>query len=153
MADQVKESRDTKAAKEDAGVAQVADNERLKHTVELEGDEGQAVTTRDDLLDLGVPMVQGAPSEPQGPEDAFGEGPKRGDYSDRTGGVRSFESVPVDTGRDPYVRDGDGNIVDNKPHTQVVAQVPRASDQGEVEGLKGGVDTDPRVTDGGTRVR
>lgn len=148
MADQVKESRDTKAAKEDAGVAQVADNERLKHTVELEGDEGQAVTTRDDLLDLGVPMVQGAPSEPQGPEDAFGEGPKRGDYTSRLGGVLSQEARPVPGGGEPIYDDA-GNIADFTPHTVLVDQNVLAEDVGDAEGVKGGVGTDPRAQEFG----
>lgn len=51
------------------------DNADLEHT------EGGA-TTRD-AMDAGVPMLPGSPSEPIGPEDAAGPGPKRGDYSDR----------------------------------------------------------------------
>lgn len=51
------------------------DNEKLEHT------RGGA-TTRD-AMDAGVPMTPGQPDEPVGPEDAFGPGPKRGDYSDR----------------------------------------------------------------------
>ena len=38
-------------------------------------------TTKDDALDSGAPMLPGDPSEPVGPEDALGSGPKRGDYS------------------------------------------------------------------------
>jgi hypothetical protein len=51
---------------------------KLQHT------EGGS-TTRDDAGDLGVPMLPGKPDEPVGPEDALGDGPKRGDYSDRIG--------------------------------------------------------------------
>jgi hypothetical protein len=47
--------------------------------------QAEGVTTRDDANDLGVPMLAGSSDEPTGPEDALGEGPKRGDYSDRIG--------------------------------------------------------------------
>lgn len=71
-------------------------------------------TTRDDANDLGVPMLPGSPAEPVGPEDALGEGPKRGDYSDRVSGLHYEGSTP---------------------------QTPRVADVGDAEGLKGGVDT------------
>jgi hypothetical protein len=91
----------------------------------------QDVTTRDDATDLGVPMLAGDPSEPIGPEDALGPGPKRGDYSKRVGPAdyNPHQVVPVD---DP--KDGEANV-------QVVDQRERASDQGEVKGVKGGVET------------
>ena len=131
-------------ARDDAGVAQPKDNAKLKHTVELDGDEKGARTTRDDGLDLGVPMLQGHPSEPQGPEDAFGPGQKRGQYESRVGSnvgmAESFESVPNPKGGEP-ITDADGNVVDYEPRFVLRAQTPRAADQGEVEGKKGGVDT------------
>lgn len=74
-------------------------------------------TTRDDPLDLGVPMLAGSPDEPVGPEDALGEGPKRGDYRDRLGG----ESY--------------------NPHRGDTPQKPFADDIGDAKGQKGGVDT------------
>ena len=140
-----------KQAKEDAGIATATENSKLKHSEDLApelygaGDALKAgkrpsATTRDDSTDAGVPMLQGPPDEPQGPEDAFGPGPKRGDYSQRTGGVNSMVSVPVEGGGQPIV-DGDGNIVDYTPHSVLVPQTPRASVQGEVAGAKGGVDT------------
>lgn len=92
------------------GVASNAQNDKLKHS------EG-GVTTRDDALDLGVPMLQGDPSEPQGPEDALGDGPKRGDYRDRIGGS-SYQ-----------------------PHSGEKPQRPNADDIGDAKGLKGGVET------------
>lgn len=142
MADDKQET----AALKDAGIATPRENARLKHSNEKRFGEKGTVTTRDDLTDVGVPMLQGSPEEPIGPEDAFGPGPKRGDYSERTGGVTSFESVAVPGADldDPFVRDGDGNIVDNKPRVAVLAQTPRASEQGEVAGRKGGVDTADR---------
>jgi len=115
-----------------AGVASEQENAKLKHTDELRDqaeaaptgapaaapvEDGHSVTTRDDKLDLGVPMLQGSPEEPVGPEDALGLGPKRGDYTDRLGG-------------DGY-----------QPHSGDEPQKPRAADIGEVEGKKGGVDT------------
>lgn len=96
----------------------------------LEHTEG-GVTTRDDALDVGVPMIQGSPDEPVGPEDALGEGPKRGDYSGRLGDTsyRPTQSVPV-----PDAKPGE-------PTVKIVDQTPRASEQGEVAGKKGGVET------------
>jgi len=39
-----------------------------------------------DALNMGVPMLEtDVADEPTGPEDALGEGPTRGDYSDRIG--------------------------------------------------------------------
>jgi hypothetical protein len=64
--------------------------------------------------DLGVPMLAGDSSEPTGPEDALGEGPKRGDYTDR---------------------------VNPRAHEGTVPQAPRAEDIGDEPGVKGGVDT------------
>lgn len=86
-----------------------------------ENNKPEGVTTRDDRNDLGVPMLAGDVSEPQGPEDALGDGPKRGDYSDRIGPSNYH----------PHANEGDG----------LVPQRPRASDRGEVKGRKGGVDS------------
>ncbi len=109
-------------AKETGTKAEKADA-KLKHT------QG-GVTTRDDATDVGVPMLQGSPEERQGPEDALGEGPKRGDYSNRlSAGYQATETVRV-----PDAKEGD-------PTVKVVDQTPRASDQGEVPGKKGGVET------------
>lgn len=87
-----------------------------KKAAKVEHSEG-GVTTRDDALDLGVPMLPGDPSEPVGPEDALGEGPTRGDYRDRLGGP-SYQ-----------------------PHDGAEPQKPRADEIGDVKGRKGGVDT------------
>lgn len=102
------------------GIASESQNDKLEHT------EG-GVTTRDDATDLGVPMLQGDGSEPVGPEDALGPGPKRGDYSKRLGDANyaPHEVTRTDEG------------------VTVVDQAPRASEQGEVKGVKGGVDTEP----------
>lgn len=113
---------ETKADKEQS--------DREKANSKLEHSQGGR-TTRDDPTDLGVPMLAGDPSERQGPEDALGEGPKRGDYSDRLGdqNYRPHEVVA-----DPDAKDGE-------PQVKVIDQRPRASDQGEVAGKKGGVDS------------
>jgi hypothetical protein len=138
------ESKAEAQAREAAGVAKPEDNAELKHTVELEGDEKGATTTRKDVLDQGVPMLQGSPSEPQGPEDAFGPGEKRGDYQQRVGAAvgmaESFESVPDPDGGEP-ITDDDGNVVDHTPRFKLVPQTPRTADIGDVEGEKGGVTT------------
>ncbi len=82
----------------------------------LEHSQG-GMTTREDSLDLGVPMLAGSPDEPQGPEDALGPGPKRGDYRGRIGPA------------------------DYHPHAGGEPQRPRAEDIGEEEARKGGVDS------------
>lgn len=95
----------------------------------LEHSAGGA-TTRDDALDVGVPMLPGSPDEPQGPEDALGEGPTRGDYSGRIGPVNY---QPHTTVRVPDAKPGE-------PQVRVVAQRQHVQ-QGEVKGKKGGVET------------
>jgi hypothetical protein len=90
-------------------------------------------TTKDDALDLGVPMLEGSPDEPQGPEDALGPGPKRGDYSERVGDSYYHPHTTVEVpAKDRKV---------GEAHTVVVDQRPNASEQGEEAGKKGGVET------------
>ena len=103
-----------KRPQNESGTASEEQNAKLKHS------QGGA-TTRDDASDLGVVMLQGDPSEPQGPEDALGEGPKRGDYRDRLGGPGY------------------------QPHSGQVPQRPNADDIGDAKGLKGGVQTAPKA--------
>jgi hypothetical protein len=81
---------------------------------------------RDDPSYLGVDMLPGDPSEPSGPEDALGPGPKRGDYEETiaAGGV-THTSIE---------RNEDGEI-------EVVYQNERASNRGDTKGKKGGVET------------
>jgi hypothetical protein len=98
------------ATKKDDATASESENAKLKHS------EGGTMT-RDDKGDLGVPMLPGDPSEPVGPEDALGDGPKRGDYSQRV---------------------GDANY---HPHNGPEAQRPKAEDRGDEKGKKGGVET------------
>lgn len=81
----------------------------------------EGVTTRDDANDLGVPMLAGSPDEPVGPEDALGEGDKRGDYSDRIGPENYH----------PHTNDGSG----------LHPQRPLVKQRGDVKGRKGGVDS------------
>lgn len=128
----VEETKDEAEAKEAAGIATAEENAALEHT------EG-GTTTRDGT-DAGVPMLPGDSSEPVGPEDAFGEGDKRGDYSKRTGTGSHAESVPVEGGGEP-IRDDDGNIVDVTPRSKLVPQDGRTEERGEVPGEKGGVTT------------
>lgn len=90
--------------------------------------EGGA-TTRDDALDSGVPMLAGDPSEPVGPEDALGSGPKRGDYSDVIGGKQHYHSVP-----NPDYDASDPN----SPRFVLVHQNPLVEDRGDEKGVKGG---------------
>lgn len=108
------------------GVADRDENADLEHS---SGEGGP--TTRSDATDVGVPMLPGDGSESQGPEDALGDGPKRGDYADRVG---EAGYQPTQTRRVEDAEPGE-------PHTEVVAQRPNASDQGEVPGEKGGVTT------------
>lgn len=78
---------------------------------------------------MGAPSLAGHASEPVGPEDALGPGPKRGDYRGRIGDTPSHEVVAV---RDPET--GETSVRMNE-------QWPRAADIGEAAGKKGGVTT------------
>lgn len=130
------------------GVATDEQNAKLSHS------EG-GTTTRDDALDVGVPMLPGSPKEPVGPEDALGVGEKRGDYRDRIVG-EPHETVLAEDGGEPVTKWVDEEtgaeakegakgavevVVDRKPLYRVERQRPRADDIGDAEGIKGGVDT------------
>ncbi len=117
-------STEAKQVTKGAGVASTSENKSLEHT------EG-GVTTRDDVTDMGVPMLQGDGTEPQGPEDALGSGLKRGDYTNRIGGssYQPHEVVP-NTGAKA-----------GEPTVKVIAQRPRTQEIGDETGVKGGVDT------------
>lgn len=97
-------------------------NDALEHT------EGGA-TTRDGM-DAGVPMIAGQPTEPVGPEDALGAGPKRGDYSDR------LTSGPMMVTRENPDADTDAG----EPRYELVPADGHVSDIGDAPG-KGGVST------------
>jgi hypothetical protein len=117
--------------KTDPTVASATQNDRLEHT-------RGGRTTRDDPADLGVPMLPGDGSEPVGPEDALGAGPKRGDYTGRIGDshYQPHEVRPVD---DPAA------LADpDRPSVVVEAQRPRAQEIGDEQGRKGGVETADR---------
>lgn len=86
------------------------------------------VTTRDDALDSGVPMLPGDPSEPVGPEDALGSGPKRGDYSKVIGNLSHSAAVPVE--RKPGDTSSAGTVL--------VDQNKLVSQRGDEKGVKGG---------------
>lgn len=105
-------------------IASAEDNKSLKHSAD-------GVTTRDDVLDLGVPMLPGDPNEPVGPEDVLGEGPTRGDYSGRIGDANYQPHHVVPT---PDAKDGEASV-------KVISQRQNVA-QGEVAGKKGGVETD-----------
>lgn len=107
-----------------AGVASNAENAKLEHS-------RGGVTTRDDATDVGVPMLPGDASEPVGPEDALGPGPKRGDYSRRVG-PESYQ--PTHTVAVPDAKPGE-------PTARVEAQRPHAEERGDESGKKGGVQT------------
>lgn len=98
------------------------DNAKLKHSA-------GGVTTRDDALDSGAPMIAGDPSEPQGPEDALGSGPKRGDYSKLIGNKQHAASV-VNPNHDPSDP--------NSPRVVLVHQNPLVEQRGDEKGKKGG---------------
>ena len=101
------------------------DNDALEHTM-------GGATTRD-TMDAGVPMLPGDAREPVGPEDAFGPGPKRGDYSDRvdTGPHMVTEVIPDSE------RVKDGPIYRLVPADKTIGQI------GDAPG-KGGVSTAAR---------
>ncbi len=95
---------------------------RLPHSV-------GGVTTRDDALDSGAPMLPGDPSEPVGPEDALGSGDKRGDYRGLVGDRRYQMSVP----NPDYDRTDP-----NSPQAVLVDQNPLVGQRGDDKGVKGG---------------
>ncbi len=99
----------------------------LRHTM-------GGATTKDDATDLGVPMLPGDPNEPQGPEDALGEGPKRGDYRERIGPA-NYQPHEVRLASPEEVADP------ARPSVRVVGQRPLADEIGDVPARKGGVDT------------
>lgn len=78
--------------------------------------------------DMGVPMLPGDGTERQGPEDALGESPTRGDYRSRLGDVRPHTVVP-----NPDAKPGE-------PQVKVVDQTQNAEVIGDLKGKKGGVD-------------
>jgi hypothetical protein len=86
-------------------------------------------TTRSDALDSGAPMLQGSGSEPVGPEDALGSGPKRGDYSKLIGTQQFHASVP-NPNHDPSDP--------SSPRSVLVAQNPLVEQRGDEKGVKGG---------------
>lgn len=89
----------------------------------------EKLSTRDDQLDAGVPMLPGDPTEPVGPEDALGVGPKRGNYTGRVGpaGYEPHQSVLV------------ADAKPGEPRARLEAQRPRAEDIGDEKGEKGGM--------------
>jgi hypothetical protein len=107
---------------DDGAQASKAENDKLSHP------EG-GVTTRDDALDSGAPMIQGDASEPVGPEDALGSGPKRGDYSKLIGNLQHAASV-----RNPDHDPSDPN----SPAVVLVHQNPLVEQRGDEKGKKGG---------------
>lgn len=92
---------------------------------EAHSDEDAPETTRHDATDMGVPMLPGSPNEPQGPEDALGPGPKRGDYTGRVGSA-NYQPHEV--------------VLNEAGQVEVVAQRPRTEDIADAPG-KGGVTT------------
>lgn len=124
-----KAKADATADQQVEGAATAAENAKLEHSVD-------GSTTRDDLNDAGVPMQAGSPKEPVGPEDALGEGAKRGDYRDRVVG-NPHEAVAVEGGGEA-IRDEDGNVLDYAPRSALQAQKPRTEEIGDEPG-KGGV--------------
>lgn len=108
-------------------VASPADNAKLEHTA-------GGKTTRDDPLDAGVPMVQGDPREPIGPEDALGPGPTRGDYSGRIDAGPHLVSEPIPASeREP-----------GGPTARLVDAAARTAEVGDAPGKGGVPGTAPR---------
>lgn len=156
-----KTADETPAERIDAGgelVASRADNLALEHT-----DGGQ--TTRSDATDVGVPMLPGAANEPVGPEDAFGAGPKRGDYSGRAaleGPHTETVAIPEDErqkmAEDLVAQQGGAKAekagftvavaLGEVPRFRAVDQVARTRELGDEPG-KGGVSTEAARTAAG----
>lgn len=130
----------TKTDETPDSVADARANAKLEHTA-------GGATTRDGM-DAGVPMIAGDPREPIGPEDAFGPGPKRGDYSGRINAGPSLQTEvipePERLKQARKIADGsDGGLTVSQalaevPRTRLVDQSVRAQDTGDKPG-KGGV--------------
>jgi hypothetical protein len=105
---------------------------------EISGDPDTEVQPVDvDGANVGVPVVPGSPREPQGPEDALGSGPKRGDYRDRQP-ENTVHTRQVAIPDSELKRDSVGNIVD-QPRMRTEVQNVNVHDIGDVPGKKGGV--------------
>lgn len=133
------DENETKGQAEDEAKVSEETKAKSSRKSSSKSEEPAPEATTKDGTDAGVDMLPGDASEPVGPEDAFGEGQKRGDYSGRVSGAHA-ESVPLEGGGEPIL-DDDGNVVDLKPKSKLVSQTERAGDQGEVPGEKGGVTT------------
>lgn len=107
---------------------QAGDKPAAKTDTKLEHSAG-GVSTRDDALDSGAPMLAGDPSEPVGPEDALGSGQKRGDYSNLIGNREYSQSVP-NPDHDP--------ADPTSPQSVLVHQNPLVEQRGDEKGFKGG---------------
>jgi hypothetical protein len=118
----------------------VAEEKRERKSTSAQQSE---TVERNDPLDLGVPMLAGSEDkkERQGPEDALGAGPKRGDYRDRIGNSAYHPHTSERIPDDELERDDEGNVTG--PRVRVVEQRPRAEEIGDEPGKKGGVETDP----------
>ena len=92
-------------------------------------DHENAVTTRSDATDMGVPMLPGSPDEPVGPEDALGDTPTRGDYSGRMG----------ETNYDPHEVRPVENAGPGEAQVEVVEQRKNVKQGKPRKGAKGGV--------------
>lgn len=135
-----------KKAKTPTTIATVEDNAALEHSE-------TGATTRDDQTDAGVKMVPTEHPETVGPEDALGEGAKRGDYRERVPGD-PHEVVPAEGGGQPIykwvdaagaeVEEGTEGatriVVDYTPSAVLQSQSKRTDDIGDEPG-KGGVST------------
>lgn len=90
--------------------------------------------------ETGIAVVPTTGAEPQGPEDALGPGPKRGDYRGRQpeGSLHmTSERIP----EDELERDEDGRIIPGQPVTRMRTQNHEPHNIGDVPGKKGGVTT------------
>jgi hypothetical protein len=103
-------------------MAEKKNDDKLSHSE-------SGTTTRSDALDSGAPMLGGDPTEPVGPEDALGSGPKRGDYSKLIGTGQFSASVP-----NPNHDRNDPN----SPRSVLVHQNPLVEQRGDDKGIKGG---------------
>jgi hypothetical protein len=143
--DTLEEFDEDASSRTDDSVEDVGVSASARQNAELEHSQGGA-TTRDNAHDQGVPMLPGHVGEPVGPEDALGEGEKRGDYAGRAlPNLTAHEVVPSDDPQAGQLVTNEDGGVDIAPNSKLVAQVPRMTDQGEVPGVKGGVGTDPRA--------
>jgi hypothetical protein len=128
-----------RAAGEQAAEQAAADKPQPEHPVDGTPELGAEVVNVSGA-DVGVKALPSDGNERQGPEDALGHGPKRGDYRNRQP-EDTLHTRQVEIPESELLRDEAGGIIDGQPRTRTEVQNDHVHNIGDVPGKKGGVDT------------